>query len=73
MERITAHPEGDFYTALYASLWVVALSAIWYFCRADPEKPAKYEVEPPEQAKPGWKGEVLAKTTLKVWEINGGY
>lgn len=66
MDRITARSEGDFYTVLYGSLWVVALSAIWFFCRADPEKAAKYVVEPPEQAKPGWKGEVLEKTTLKV-------
>jgi len=66
MDRITARSEGDFYTVLYSILWIVTLSATWYFCRADPEKFAKYEVEPPEQAKPGWKGDVLDKTTLKV-------
>jgi hypothetical protein len=66
MERITARSEGDFYTVLYGSLWVVALSVIWFFCRADPEKPVKYVVEPPEQAKPGWKGEVLETPSLKV-------
>jgi hypothetical protein len=66
MERITARSEGDFYTVLYGSLWVAALSVIWIFCRADPEAPAKYAVEPPEQAKPGWKGEVLEKPSLKV-------
>lgn len=66
MERITARSEGDFYTVLYGSLWVAALSVIWFFCRADPEAPEKYVVELPEQAKPGWKGEVLDKPTLKV-------
>lgn len=66
MERMTAPSEGDFYTVLYGSLWVVTLSVIWFFCRANPEKPAKYVVEPPEQAKPGWKSEVLDKTALKV-------
>lgn len=66
MERITARSEGDFYTVLYGSLWIAALSVIWFFCRADPEKPVKYVVEPPEQAKPGWEGEVLEKPSLKV-------
>lgn len=42
------------------------MSVIWFFCRADPEAPVKYVVELPEQAKPGWKGEVLEKPTLKV-------
>ncbi|EAT85307.2 hypothetical protein SNOG_07841 [Parastagonospora nodorum SN15] len=66
MERITARSEGDFYTVLYSGLWVAALSAIWFFCRADPEAPVKYVVEPPEEAKPGWKGDVLEKPSLKV-------
>lgn len=69
MERITARSEGDFYTALYGSLWAVALSIIWFFCRADPEAPVKYTVEPPEEAKPGWKGELLEEPTLKVCEV----
>jgi hypothetical protein len=73
MERITARSEGDFYTVLYGSLWVVALSVIWFFCRADPEKAVKYVVEPPEQAKPGWEGEVLEKPTLKVWKSRECY
>ena len=72
MERITARSEGDFYTVLYGSLWVVALSVIWFFCRADPEKPVKYVVEPLEQAKPGWKGDVLEKPSLKV-QISPSY
>jgi hypothetical protein len=66
MDRITASADGDFYTLLYGCLWVVALSIIWIFCRADPEKAVKYVVEPPEQAKPGWTGEVLEKPSLKV-------
>jgi hypothetical protein len=66
MERITARSKGDFFTVLYGSLWIAALSAIWFFCRADPEAPVKYVVEPPEEAKAGWKGEVLHKPSLKV-------
>lgn len=66
MERITAHSDNDFSVALYGSLWVAALSFIWIFCRADPEEPVKYVVEPPEQAEPGWRGKVLEKPALKV-------
>jgi hypothetical protein len=69
MERITARADGDFYILFYGTLWIAALSVIWVFCRADPEKPVKYVVEPPEQAKPGWKGEVLEKPTLKVQSL----
>ena len=69
MERITARADNDFSVVLYGSLWVTALTLIWYFCRADPEAPAKYHVEPPVQAKPGWKGEVLEKPTLKVYAL----
>jgi hypothetical protein len=69
MERITARADGDFYTLFYGLLWAVAISIIWFFCRADPEKPVKYVVEPPEQAEPGWKGEVLQKPSLKVVQI----
>ncbi|KAJ4369189.1 Meiotic Sister-Chromatid recombination aldehyde dehydrogenase [Neocucurbitaria cava] len=66
MERITARADNDFNVVLYGSLWVAALSLIWFFCRADPEEPVKYVVGPPEQAEPGWKGEVLEKPALKV-------
>jgi len=69
MERITARADGDFYTLFYGVLWAVAVSIIWFFCRADPEKPVKYVVEPLEQAKAGWKGDVLEKPSLKVVQI----
>jgi delta 1-pyrroline-5-carboxylate dehydrogenase len=58
MDRITASADGDFYTLLYGCLWIV--------CRADPEQAVKYVVEPPEQAKPEWKGQLLEKPSLKV-------
>ncbi|KAF1851699.1 ALDH-like protein [Cucurbitaria berberidis CBS 394.84] len=66
MERITARADNDFSVVLYSLLWAVALSIIWFFCRADPEAPVKYVVELPEQAEAGWKGEVLEKPSLKV-------
>ena len=66
MERITARSDNDFDVALYSCLWIAALSFIWILCRANPEAPVKYNVEPPEQAEPGWKGDVLEQPTLKV-------
>ena len=66
MDRITARADNDFSIALYSSLWIVAISIIYIFCRADPEEAAKYVVELPEQAAPGWKGDVLVEPGLKV-------
>ena len=69
MDRITASADNDFNVALYGTLWIAALSLIWFTCRADPEEPVKYLVETPEQAEKGWKGEVLEDTGLKVCRI----
>ncbi|KAF7448950.1 PutA NAD-dependent aldehyde dehydrogenase [Pyrenophora tritici-repentis] len=66
MDRITASADNDFNVALYGTLWIAALSLIWFTCRADPEEPVKYVVETPEQAEKGWKGEVLENPGLKV-------
>jgi hypothetical protein len=66
MDRITARADNDFSVVLYGTLWIAALSLIWLTCRADPEEAVKYVVETPEQAKPGWKGEVLQEPGLKV-------
>ena len=66
MDRITARADNDFNVALYGALWIAALSFIWITCRADPEEPVKYEVDTPEQARRGWKGQVLEKPQLKV-------
>ncbi|KAL6705536.1 Meiotic Sister-Chromatid recombination aldehyde dehydrogenase [Coniothyrium glycines] len=66
MERITARADNDFSVVLYGLLWIGSLAFIWLTCRADPEAPVKYEVEPPEQAKPAWTGQVLESPSLKV-------
>jgi hypothetical protein len=71
MDRITARADNDFNVVLYGTLWIAALSFIWLTCRADPEEAVKYVVETPEQAKPGWKGEVLEEPGLKVCMIYG--
>lgn len=70
MERITARADNDFSLVLYGSLWVMALVFIWITCRADPEAPVVYNVEPPAQAAPGWKGQVLEKPALKVCHLS---
>jgi hypothetical protein len=67
MDRITARADNDFNVPLYGALWIAALAFIWITCRADPEEPVKYEVETPEQARKGWKGQVLEKPQLKVY------
>ena len=66
MDRITARADNDFNVVLYSALWIAALSFIWLTCRADPEEAVKYVVDTPEQAKPGWEGEVLEEPSLKV-------
>ncbi|RYN51000.1 putative aldehyde dehydrogenase-like protein [Alternaria tenuissima] len=66
MDRITARADNDFAVVFYGTLWVAALSLIWFTCRADPEEPVKYVIDTPEQTKKGWKGQVLEKPQLKV-------
>ncbi|CAI9627692.1 unnamed protein product [Alternaria burnsii] len=66
MDRITARADNDFAVIFYGTLWVAALSLIWFTCRADPEEPVKYVIDTPEQTKKGWKGQVLEKPQLKV-------
>jgi len=73
MDRITARADNDFNVALYGALWIAALSFIWITCRADPEEPVKYEVDTPEQARKGWKGQVLEKPQLKVHMYSPGF
>lgn len=70
MERMIAHREGDFYTLLYGSLWIAAFTLIWFFCRGNPERAVKYVVEPPPEASPDWKGEVLESPSLKVSSLS---
>lgn len=67
MDRITARADNDFAVVFYGTLWVAALSLIWFTCRADPEEPVKYVIDTPEQTKKGWKGQVLEKPQLKVF------
>jgi hypothetical protein len=49
-----------------AAVGAVTLCTLYLLLRTDVEAPVPYSVEPPEQARSGWKGEVLEQPTLKV-------
>lgn len=45
---------------------VALILVIQFFFFTDPEAAVPYDVAVPEQARPGWKGEVLEQPSLKV-------
>ncbi|KAJ4297478.1 Meiotic Sister-Chromatid recombination aldehyde dehydrogenase [Kalmusia sp. IMI 367209] len=50
-------------------LYVIGVATLYLFyslLRSDPEAAVPYHVTPPEQIKPGWKGEVLPELSMKV-------
>lgn len=50
-------------------LYAVGLATsylLYVLLRRDPEAPVPYHVTPPEQIRPGWKGEVLEDLSMKV-------
>ena len=50
---------------VYGTLWGLCI-LIAYLVRKDPEAAVPYTVDAPEQIEPGWKGEEVEQTTLKV-------
>ncbi|KAF1962960.1 aldehyde dehydrogenase-like protein [Byssothecium circinans] len=50
---------------VYGSLWAICI-LIAYLVRKDREAAVPYIVDAPEQVEPGWKGEEVEETTLKV-------
>jgi hypothetical protein len=50
---------------LYA-VSLVTLYLVYRLLRTDPEVAVPYNVTPPEQVAPGWKGEVLHELSMKV-------
>ncbi|KAF3052190.1 Meiotic Sister-Chromatid recombination aldehyde dehydrogenase [Didymella keratinophila] len=55
----------------YSTLVLGAVSAatllfLYLLLRTNPEAPVPYNVAPPEQAQPGWRGQILQEPTLKV-------
>lgn len=50
---------------LYA-VGVASLYLLYTLLKSDPEAAVPYHVTPPEQIRPGWKGEVLKDLSMKV-------
>jgi hypothetical protein len=61
MERLE-----DYNVYILGIVGVVTLGLFYFLLRSDPGAAVPYDVTPPEQSKPGWKGEVLDEPTLKV-------
>jgi hypothetical protein len=51
---------------IVAAVGAVTVCALYLLLRTDVEAPVPYSIEPPEQARPGWKGDVLDEPTFKV-------
>ena len=61
MERLEDHN-----TYVLGAISAISLVFFYLLFRTDPEAAVPYEVTPPEQVKPGWKGEILEEPSLKV-------
>ncbi|KAF2689379.1 ALDH-like protein [Lentithecium fluviatile CBS 122367] len=59
------HLEG-YNTYVLGAIGALTLGLFYILLRSDPEAPVPYNVTPPEQSQPGWKGEVLEEPSLKV-------
>jgi delta 1-pyrroline-5-carboxylate dehydrogenase len=56
----------DYSTFILGIIGVLTLYLFYVLLRNDPEAAVSYNVTPPEQSRPGWKGEVLEELCLKV-------
>jgi len=56
----------DYSTYVLGVVGAATLSFLYLLLRTDTEAPVPYHITPPEQAQPGWRGEVLKEPTLKV-------
>lgn len=61
MERL-----NDPSLSVLSAIGVATLFVLYFLLRKDDEAPVPYQVTPPEQVRPGWKGEVLEEPNLKV-------
>lgn len=61
MERLV-----EYNPLLLYAIGLVTLSLFYLLFRNDAEAAVPYNVTPPEQIRPGWKGEVLDELTMKV-------
>jgi hypothetical protein len=51
---------------LVSAIGLITLYLAYLLLHSDPEAAVPYNVAPPEQARPGWKGEVLDEPGLKA-------
>ncbi|KAH6618840.1 Aldehyde/histidinol dehydrogenase [Boeremia exigua] len=56
----------EYRTYVLGAVSAATLCFLYLLLRTDAEAPVPYHVTPPEQAQPGWKGQVLQEPTLKV-------
>jgi hypothetical protein len=56
----------DYQPYLLSCIGISTLVLFYLLFRKDPEAAIPYNVTPPEQSKPGWKGQVLEEPALKV-------
>jgi hypothetical protein len=56
----------DYSTYVLGAVGAATLYFLYLLLRTDIEAPVLYHVPSPEQAQPGWKGQVLQEPTLKV-------
>jgi delta 1-pyrroline-5-carboxylate dehydrogenase len=61
MERLE-----DYNAYVVGIVGALTLSVFYLLLRSDPEAAVPYNVTPPQQSMPGWKGEVLEEPSLKV-------
>jgi hypothetical protein len=60
----------DEYSKLALGAIGVLTAIVFYVLfRSDPEAAVPYNVTPPNEAQPGWKGEVLEEPSLKVMSV----
>ena len=51
---------------ILGAIGTATLLIFYFLFRTDVEAAVEYHVEPPVEARPGWKGEVLEEPSLKV-------
>jgi len=56
----------DYNTYILGAISLAVLFVSYYFLRTDPEASVPYNVAPPAEAQPGWKGEILEEPSLKA-------
>ena len=56
----------EYSTYMLGTVGVLTLFFLYSLLRTCPEAPVPYNVAPPEQVQPGWRGQVLHEPTLKV-------